>query len=127
MLVPIKRIGDGRQTNIWSDSIPDVPSLKAIYRKQGAEAERVSDLISSRWEIFWDVQALRQNLISSDEKSVLKIPLGSLEENIWSWSAEKHGMYTVKSAYKLLASHHRSINLAKRKIINSSCSENNPL
>jgi hypothetical protein len=57
----------------------------------------------------------------------LKIPLGRLEEDLWAWSAEKHGMYTIKSAYKLLASHYRYTELAKSKVLNSSCAENNPI
>jgi hypothetical protein len=123
----IKRIGNGRQTNIWSDNwIPDVPSLKPIYRKKDAKAENVYDLISSDGN-SWNVHALQQNLTPSDEKAVLKIPLGRLEEDLWAWSAEKHGMYTVKSAYKLLASHYRYTELAKSKVANSSCAENNPI
>ena len=36
-------------------------------------------------------------------EGVFKIPLGKLDHDTWVQNAEKHGLYSVKSAYKLLA------------------------
>lgn len=54
----------------------------------------------------WDVVALHQNLIKIE--AISKIPLGSSEEDFWAWSAERHDMFTVKSAYRLLAEEDKS-------------------
>jgi hypothetical protein len=51
----------------------------------------------------WDVEALHENLVQADIEAVLPIPLGRPTEDFWAWVAEKHGQYSVRSAYKLLA------------------------
>lgn len=55
----------------------------------------------------WDEQSLEHNFLSADARAIIKIPLGKLQEDTWAWSPERHGLYTVRSAYSLLASHSR--------------------
>lgn len=87
----IRRIGNGISTSIWDDKwIPEAPGFRPIYRKPEAKAENVCDLISSD-SVTWNSQALQDNLLPMDEKAVRKIPLGKLQEDLWAWSAEKHG------------------------------------
>jgi hypothetical protein len=38
-----------------------------------------------------------------EAQAVKRIPLGRRREDMWAWSAERHGMYTVRSSYHLLA------------------------
>lgn len=83
------------------------------------------DLISSDG-LTWNSQALHDNLLPMDEKAVRKIPLGKLREDLWAWSAEKRGMYTVKSAYHLLAGQARLDEIVKNNIANISSCDNNP-
>lgn len=52
----------------------------------------------------WDEDALQQNLLPFDAEAARRIPLGRVQEDFWAWSGEKHGLYYVKSAYKLLSS-----------------------
>lgn len=33
----------------------------------------------------------------------MRIPVGRSQDDFWAWSAEKHGQYSVRSAYRLLA------------------------
>jgi hypothetical protein len=123
----IKRIGNGMSTNIWSDKwIPNTPGLRPICRKPEARAEKVCELISSDG-LSWNSHALRENLLPVDENAVLKIPLGKLQEDIWAWNAEKHGMYTVKSAYNLLASQARMDDMVRNNYANSSFCDSNPI
>ena len=59
----------------------------------------------------WDENALNQNLVPLDAAAAQRIPLGRPLPDTWAWSGEGHGLYTVKSGYRLLASaeaQHRS-------------------
>ncbi|CAL4932085.1 unnamed protein product [Urochloa decumbens] len=99
----IKRIGDGLSTNIWSDRwIPDAFGCKPICPKEGATATLVCDLLQPDGRA-WNEQALEQNLLTIDSNAVRRIPLGRFNEDIWAWSGERHGLYTVRSAYRILA------------------------
>lgn len=46
--------------------------------------------------------------------AVLRIPLGRTEEDFWAWAFERHGLYSVKSAYRVLTEDRR-----QREIRNS--------
>jgi hypothetical protein len=99
----IKQIGDGISTNIWHDRwIPSAVGHKPICMKDGATATRVSELLSASGR-SWDAEALHQNLLPLDMEAVKLIPLGRVQDDFWGWSGEQHGMYTVRSAYRLLA------------------------
>ncbi|GJM95313.1 hypothetical protein PR202_ga12030 [Eleusine coracana subsp. coracana] len=98
----IRRIGDGSLTSIWNDRwIPNGVGFRPICQKEDADAQQVSDLMIPGIQA-WDDVALEQNLIQMDAEAVKRIPLGRAEEDFWAWSAERHGLYTVKSAYRLL-------------------------
>ena len=99
----IRRIGDGTTTNIWRDQwLPEGVGFKPLCRKDGALAEQVSELMSPDG-LSWDDEALDQNLIPLDAAAAKRIPLGRSMSDIWAWSGERHGLYTVKSGYRLLA------------------------
>lgn len=99
----IKRIGDGVSTNIWSDRwIPTAIGNKPICMKDGATAIQVSELLTVDGR-SWDGDALNQNLLPLDVEAVKLIPLGRAQHDFWGWSGERHGFYTVRSAYRLLS------------------------
>ena len=45
---------------------------------------------------------IRTTFIKVDADAILRIPVAARTEDMWSWEPEKHGNYSVKSAYKLL-------------------------
>ncbi|CAO2191947.1 unnamed protein product [Urochloa humidicola] len=99
----IRRIGNGANTNIWEDKwIPGGVGMKPLCPKETATATRVEELIDHDCKC-WDLAALESNLIASDVAAVARIPLGVSNEDTWAWSAERHGVYSVKSAYWLLS------------------------
>jgi hypothetical protein len=107
----IKRIGGGQSTKIWKDQwIPGGICMKPVRRMEGATTEQVCDMLSPDGR-SWDENALNQNLTPLDAAAVRQIPLGRSLQDIWAWSGERHGLYTVRSGYRLLASaaaQHRS-------------------
>jgi hypothetical protein len=60
---------------------------------------RVND---GRW-LWWDDEALHLNLIDMDARAVKQIALGRARDDFWAWAAEKNGMYSVRSVYRLLS------------------------
>jgi hypothetical protein len=98
----IKRIGDRESTNIWRDRwIPGAIDGRPVCPKPGASALQVSELIVEEGG-RWDDAALDANLLAMDAQAVRRIPLGRRQGDIWAWSGERHGLYTVRSAYRLL-------------------------
>lgn len=62
--------------------------------------ERVSDLLTA--DGHWDENRIRQIFIPVDAAVILRIPTQTQLVDFWAWEAKKHGVYSVKSAYKLL-------------------------
>jgi len=97
----IRRIGDGQSTNVWSDQwLPGGIGLKPVSRMDGATAVRVCDLLNPGGR-SWDENALNQNLVPLDAAAARRIPLGRPSPDAWAWSGERHGLYTVKSGYRM--------------------------
>jgi hypothetical protein len=71
-----------------------------VCRSEGATATKVSELLSGAGS--WDEQALAMNLVPMDANAVRCIPLRRTIDDFWAWTGEKHGNYSVKSAYRLL-------------------------
>lgn len=97
----IWRIGDGMGLNIWSAPwIPRDLSRKPITPKGHNLLFEVAELIdpcSGRWDetlvrdLFWEEDAL----------SILALPVHQGRDNILAWHYDKHGLFSVKSAYKV--------------------------
>jgi hypothetical protein len=46
---------------------------------------------------------LFQNFVPMDVAAIKRIPLGRFDEDFWAWTGERHGLYSVRSAYRILA------------------------
>ena len=60
-------------------------------------------------QMAWSDDKLKENLISSDIQSIKKIPLGRYTEDEWAWTQVRHGNFTFKSAYRLLAANQHAL------------------
>ena len=61
---------------------------------------RVDQLISGSGQ--WDEDVVRASFCRIDADAILRTPIRGLGDDVWAWELEKHGFYSVKSAYKLL-------------------------
>lgn len=46
--------------------------------------------------------AVQMSFSGIDADAILRTPIRGQGEDVWAWEPEKHGFYSVKSAYKLL-------------------------
>lgn len=97
----IKRIGDGRSTNIWRDWWPPNHfSGRPLMSAHEQQAILVSDLITASGA--WNEEAIWETFFDVDAHAILKLPVHMRGEDAWGWEEEKHGNYSVKSVYRLL-------------------------
>jgi len=67
-----------------------------------AAVERVQDLFVPGTRV-WDEQLVRRSFVEPEAAEILKIKPGmSLVSDVKAWAFEKHGQYSVRSAYRLL-------------------------
>lgn len=97
----IRRIGNGTLTNIWRDRwIPAHFNGQPITPEDGQGVTMVSDLLTEEGE--WDEQLIRDIFVPVDANAILSIPRRQQDEDRWAWEPERHGVYSVKSAYRKL-------------------------
>ncbi|RLM80103.1 hypothetical protein C2845_PM12G09240 [Panicum miliaceum] len=89
--------------NIWRDHwIPGLPSLKPSARWPSADAELVCDLFVHGTRM-WNEEVVRDSFMALEAEETLKIkPSANLVEDVEAWAFEKNGVYSVRSAYRLL-------------------------
>lgn len=98
----IRRIGYGNSTNIWQDRwIPFHFDGRPLTPRADQGVNLVSDLMSELGQ--WNEALIRETFIPVDAVAILRTPVRLQEEDRWAWEPEKHGEYTVKSAYRKLA------------------------
>jgi hypothetical protein len=97
----IKRIGNGSKTNIWRDRwLPNHFGGRPLTPAEGHSVSSVSGLLSENGQ--WNEDLIMQNFIPVDAAVIMRTPTRILGEDVWAWEPEKHGVYSVKSAYRLL-------------------------
>jgi hypothetical protein len=82
--------------------LPNHFDARPLTPQEGQDVEYVSDLMTD--EGRWDENRIRQTFIPVDAAAILRTPIQAQADDLWTWDHEKHGVYSVKSAYRLLDS-----------------------
>lgn len=86
----IKRIGDGTSTKIWSDGwIPHHFGARSLTPIDGHDVTTASDLLSARGQ--WKTLSVKTLFRCMQQY-----------EDVWAWEHGKHGIYSVRLAYRIL-------------------------
>jgi len=52
--------------------------------------------------IQWNGELINQISFPVDAEAILRTPIRFQSDDIWAWEPEKHGVYSVRSAYRLI-------------------------
>jgi hypothetical protein len=99
----IRRIGDGKTTRVWTHNwLPRSEMMRPIASLSGDPPQLVSDLINVT-SASWKQEKVQECFVKADCDVILGIPLCTRNiPDFWSWSFDKRGMFTVRSAYRML-------------------------
>ena len=67
-------------------SVPDNPQVHTV-----------DDLLTPSG--VWNEELIKETFINVDVQSILRTPIRA---DSWAWELERHGMYTVRSTYRIL-------------------------
>jgi hypothetical protein len=96
-----RRVGDGVSTNIWSHKwISNHFAGQPITPRANLQILNVSDLLTTSGE--WNTEIIKTCFLPIDADAILRQPIGRNSQDFWAWNSEKTGVYSVRSAYKLL-------------------------
>jgi hypothetical protein len=93
----IKRIGDGRFTNIWTGSwLPCDHLMKPLISLQINPPQLVSELIDET-SATWRDGVIHQVFLPMDASAILSSPLCTMcqQKDIWPWKYDKKGRLTA--------------------------------
>jgi hypothetical protein len=97
----IKRVVDGNTTEIWRDRwIANHFDGRPITPQEGQVITTVSELLNANGD--WNIETVRGCFFKIDAEAILRLPVGRGDHDVWAWDMEKSGIYSVKTAYKLL-------------------------
>jgi len=99
----IRRIGTGETTNIWGMNwLPRDGQLRPLRCPIPNAPQLVQELIDPL-TMGWDHEKLQQFLTLMDADTVRSIPLSTRRyDDFWAWHYERTGLFTVRSAYRML-------------------------
>ena len=99
----IKRIGTGEATDPWNDNwLPRDGRLRPIACLAAHAPSRVSEFID-RTSATWNCEKLKECFLPMDVEAILNLPLSTRnQQDEWAWHYDRKGVFTVRSAYKML-------------------------
>jgi hypothetical protein len=117
----VYRIGSGEVVDIWNDNwLPGIQSLKPRVRLPGVEVNKMAELFEDNGR-NWNEGLIRQAFIGIDADEIIKIkPSRTMDEDVLAWAPEKTGMYSVRSAYRMLKKEQTRLDAEKEKAGDSS-------
>ena len=97
----IWRVGNGRNIRVWRDNwIPRPFSYKPVSQRGRCRIRFVAGLLNENGS--WNLEVLQRFFVPADVEEILKIRASPrLGDDVIAWGPEKHGRFTVKSAYNL--------------------------
>jgi hypothetical protein len=101
----LRRIGDGRSTNIWADNwLPHDFMMKPLVSRMINPPQMVSVLIDETMAT-WKTKLVHACFLPMDAAIILGIPLCTRRQSdFWAWSLDRKGQFSVKSAYRMISS-----------------------
>ena len=105
----IWRVGDGEHIRTWRDPwIPRPSSFRLITPKGTCRLNHVLDSLDANGA--WRADCLREYFWEMDVLHILKIHTSLRQRSDFlSWFPEKSGVFSVKSAYKLVTCDHDTV------------------
>lgn len=99
----MRRIGNGENTYIWEHNwLPRDVALRPIAAKAPSPPRRVSELINHT-TMQWRDDVIQTYFYDMDAQLIKNIPLCySRQDDFWAWHYERSGIFSVKSAYRML-------------------------
>lgn len=101
----VRRIGDGTTTSIWHDRwLPGHFSGRPLTSPASMQVDRVADLMMLSGG--WNSDLIKQLFFDVDVNAILGLPIIGQGNDVWAWEFERHGFYSVRSAYRSLYNEH---------------------
>ena len=72
---------------------------RPITTQEATHPVLVSDLLQHG---SWNTELIKGRFLQIDAAAILRQPIGRGDADFWAWNMEKFGVYTVRSAYRLL-------------------------
>ena len=104
------RVGNGKNIRIWGEKwLPRMSSFEVISPRIFLHQDtRVSELINTERK-SWNEEVIRQLFLPVDADTILGIPLSNqLPEDRLIWAESNNGCFTVRSAYRVAMTLHRT-------------------
>jgi ribonuclease HI len=99
----VRRIGTGEHTDPYNDNwLPRDGMLRPMACLARNPPHAVADLIDSS-SATWNEEKLRECFLPMDVDVIKEIPLPSRRhDDFWAWHYERKGVFSVRSAYRML-------------------------
>ncbi|XP_074306503.1 uncharacterized protein LOC141641753 [Silene latifolia] len=98
------RIGDGASTRVWADPwIHGTQTRRVISPRTNASEDILVNELMNEEGTGWNVAKVGELFLPFEQERILRIRISDNKPvDGWCWDPERDGIYTVKSAYRLL-------------------------